>query len=414
MVGTYCGEAGGSAEFRGVSVARLWFQRGHIGQGWEGFISEVRQANSSLSGGRVTRDDNQIKEVPVRRSYAEVLSQPVEERFNAFSEPIARVPRWLKEASKEMDKLARETDKRTLEFKKTTPPVMTSDGFTRVLRKPQAKEFRLAEEGVFNLQVGGLSEKIQSTRQQSEVSSLSYKAKVQASKIGQVLLKGREGPDKDGQLLLDARLELLLTKESLEKARSAADVGLERLESVVKILEICRPGLGSKVQQKKDYKGKKKLEVEGFGSKPTRAFKPKRKMVFRPKGPVVLGEESKGDECLPTHQAASSGLVGQRKSSAESSGGVGSSSEASSASLGMGNGDSGWFRLGIPVSKIGVLGPLPSTLLLPKLGMVEPGESFGGRDQIEKHQIVPIGHLEGWAPLSSLVQCRRRGWWWSA
>jgi hypothetical protein len=30
-------------------------------------------------------------------------------------------------------------------------------------------------------------------------------------------------------------------------------------------------GLGPKVQQKMNYKGKKKLEDEGFGNKPTRA-----------------------------------------------------------------------------------------------------------------------------------------------
>jgi hypothetical protein len=100
----------------------------------------------------------------------------------------------------------------------------------------------------------------------------------------------------------------------LETAGSEVDVGLGRLESVINFLELCGPGLslkvqqmmdykgglGPKVQQKMDYKGKKILEDESFGSKPSRAFKPKRKMVFRPKGLVGLGEVSKGDKCLST------------------------------------------------------------------------------------------------------------------
>jgi hypothetical protein len=156
--------------------------------------------------------------------------QPVEECFNAFSEPIARVPRWLKEASKEMVKQDCEPAKQVQNAKKSFPPTMISDDFTRVLRKPQEKKFRTAEEGVYNLQVGGLAEKPQTSRLQPEVHSLYSKAKGQALKLGQVPLQGREGSDRDGQFLLDARLELLLIKESLEKARSEADVGLERLE----------------------------------------------------------------------------------------------------------------------------------------------------------------------------------------
>jgi hypothetical protein len=80
-------------------------------------------------------------------------------------------------------------------------------------------------------------------------------------------------------------------------------------------------------------------------------------------------------------------LVGQRKSPAESSGGLGTSSEVSSASLGMvapqGNGKSGWSHLGIPGLKTCVLGPSLSMLLLPKLRLVEAGESSGGWEQVE-------------------------------
>jgi hypothetical protein len=84
---------------------------GRCGQGWEEFISEVRRANSSLCGAQVSQKDKQVKQDSGIRSYAEVVgwsSQPAEECFNAFSKPIARVPRWLKEASKEMVKQDRE------------------------------------------------------------------------------------------------------------------------------------------------------------------------------------------------------------------------------------------------------------------------------------------------------------------
>jgi hypothetical protein len=158
-------------------------------------------------------------------------------------------------------------------------------------------------------------------------------------------------------------------------------------------------GLGPKVQQKMDYKGKKKLEDEGFGNKPTRAFKPKRKMVFRPKGSMGLGEVSKGGECLSTQLAGSSSLVGRRKCLAESSSGLGSSSEASLVALGMvapqGIENSGWFRLGISRLKTGILGPSPSTLPSLEVGLVEAGECSGGRNQIEMPQITLIETFGG-------------------
>jgi hypothetical protein len=75
---------------------------GHYGQGWDRFMVEVRRANSSH---QVVREVSEYTKV-TRRSFAEVvgLSQnSVDECFNAFSEPIARVPLWLKDASAEME-----------------------------------------------------------------------------------------------------------------------------------------------------------------------------------------------------------------------------------------------------------------------------------------------------------------------
>jgi hypothetical protein len=71
---------------------------GRYGQGWERLKVHVSRAFASL---RVPRKVRESAMVTGRRSFAEVvgLSQnQSEEYFNAYSEPIARVPLWLKEA----------------------------------------------------------------------------------------------------------------------------------------------------------------------------------------------------------------------------------------------------------------------------------------------------------------------------
>jgi hypothetical protein len=94
----------------GGSVVQLWFQRVAVAK--VGKNSSRKCAGlTPLCGAQVSQKDKQVKQDSGRRSYAEVVgwsSQPAEECFNAFSEPIARVPRWLKEASKEMVKQDRE------------------------------------------------------------------------------------------------------------------------------------------------------------------------------------------------------------------------------------------------------------------------------------------------------------------
>ena len=62
---------------------------------------------------REVRECKKLKEVTGRRSYAEVLGlslKPAEDCFNSFSEPIAKVPRWLKEASIELEIQALEAE----------------------------------------------------------------------------------------------------------------------------------------------------------------------------------------------------------------------------------------------------------------------------------------------------------------
>jgi hypothetical protein len=59
----------------------------------------------------------------------------VEDCFNSFPESIARVPRWLKEASVEMDKQALKAKKLALSYKNVCIPARSNDGYTVVLKK---------------------------------------------------------------------------------------------------------------------------------------------------------------------------------------------------------------------------------------------------------------------------------------
>jgi hypothetical protein len=155
---------------------------GRYGQGWERFILEVRQANSSLCKVQEVRECKKDKEVTGRRSYVELLGlslQPAEDCFNSFPEPIAKVPRWLKEASTKMDKQAQEAEKLAMNYKNVHNLVRTNDGYAMVSKKThtQAKVVRgLVEEGVRNPKVGGIlwdSFRVLACRLQPLTSSLS-------------------------------------------------------------------------------------------------------------------------------------------------------------------------------------------------------------------------------------------------
>ena len=77
----------------------------------------------------------------------------MEEHFNTFSKSIAKISLWLKEASEGKDKHGCESFKSALKDKKSFPPMMSKDGFTRVLKKTQVKQDRLAAEGVYNQKI---------------------------------------------------------------------------------------------------------------------------------------------------------------------------------------------------------------------------------------------------------------------
>jgi hypothetical protein len=85
----------------GEEVAPFLSQRGVH------FIAELNRANSSLREGRELRESKVVKVAPGWRSYAEVMglwTQLEEDYFYVDKEPIAKVPRWLKEALAELEK----------------------------------------------------------------------------------------------------------------------------------------------------------------------------------------------------------------------------------------------------------------------------------------------------------------------
>jgi hypothetical protein len=73
----------------------------HYGQGWDRLISELKIASSSLWEGHVFKESKMEKVVSGRWSFAEVLGLSKSSKEECFynKKPIARIPRWLKEAS---------------------------------------------------------------------------------------------------------------------------------------------------------------------------------------------------------------------------------------------------------------------------------------------------------------------------
>ena len=111
-------------------------------------------------------------------------------------------------------------------------------------------------------------------------------------------------------------MELCNFRELLRRLKGEVDVGLERLDVMTNNMEMIGPGQGcrdSVVKKVVDLKGKEKMGVEGWGPKPTRGFKPKRKMVFKPKVVVGSGAGPNGVEPsfpLQMHTVGESSVAG--------------------------------------------------------------------------------------------------------
>ena len=97
----------------------------------------------------------------------------------------------------------------------------------------------------FLLASAGDSTRIPACRAQSPANSLSSKVILCSSKLGPKLLKGRVASDNDGHTFLSASLKLISIKESFKSLKSEVDVGIERIEAVIKSLEHRGPRLGS-------------------------------------------------------------------------------------------------------------------------------------------------------------------------
>jgi hypothetical protein len=170
------------------------------------------------------------------------------------------------------------------------------------------------------------------------------------------LLKGREGAvNHAGQSTFNVNLELCNFRELLRRLKGEVDVGLERLDVVIKNMEIIGPGQGcrdSVVKKVVKPKGKEKMGVEGWGPKPTRGFKPKRKMVFKPKVVVGLGARPKGVKpsfSLQMHTVGESSVAVAL-----------SSVRLAGVSLRLASGNEKWAREEFTGSWTGVLGHLRS------------------------------------------------------
>ena len=69
---------------------------GRFGQGWKLFTGKIQWAYSALGEVREIRKEKEVKR---KRSFVEVMAlkeNTMEECFESFPEPIARVPRWWK------------------------------------------------------------------------------------------------------------------------------------------------------------------------------------------------------------------------------------------------------------------------------------------------------------------------------
>jgi hypothetical protein len=239
----------------------LMIPEGRYGQGWDRFMVEVRRANSSF---QVVREVREYAKVTGRRSFAEVVGLPqnsADECFNTFSEPIARIPLWLKDASAEMEA---QKCKNIVLAKKTGELVKEDESFVSA----GAEDTR----------------RIPACRLISLANSLVPVVLSHPSKPVE-RLKGHEESDGYGQSILSTRLELLAFKSLLTKIRGEVDEGLERLEAILLTLEISGPSVGLSEKQIQGLKEKQKNSVEApIGSRLNGHKQKNKKKKKKPKG----------------------------------------------------------------------------------------------------------------------------------
>jgi hypothetical protein len=259
---------------------------GRCGEGWDRFMVELRRANSSLRG---VREDLVCKKATARRSYAEVVRQAKADV--SFSDPLARIPRWLKDAS-DIRKYE------ALSHKGNQIPARTEAGM-RLEEKQLLVPGKTIRKPVFHGTV--LEEKqlpVPAGRCLIPVTSLSTKELSYPWKSGKEPLEGRLASERDGKSAssVGARLELQAIKELLTKVRGEVDVGLARIEAVIEDLEPSGPNMGlvekkamGFVENKDMGRGKEKAEVGPNGLKPSKRKKIEKSFAgTKPgRGPII-------------------------------------------------------------------------------------------------------------------------------
>jgi hypothetical protein len=243
---------------------------GCYGQGWERFVSEVRLANLVLHEVREVRERKK-EEVRGRRSYVEVLglsSQPEVDCFNSYSEPIARVPRWLKEASAEMDRQAKEEGKLLMAQKYNHALAKISGVQVMASTKTRTQLMMRCgteETGGYKSKNGG----IMRVMVRALVRNLLPLAKHFSGMMSTLnsatgLSRGQEeAVNHAGQSSFNVNLKLCNARGLLRRLKGEVAVGLARLDTVIQILKSFGPGQDSLVQKGVGSKGKEKMGAEG-------------------------------------------------------------------------------------------------------------------------------------------------------
>ena len=157
------------------------------------------------------------------------------------------------------------------------------DGFTAMSKQPHtlAKGTRDAveEEAFSSLVGGGISNRWPVGRLHFPESSQYTKLILYPLKPWPELLRGWVASNCDGQTSLRVSLELLSIKESLTTLKGEVDMGIERLEVVLKSLEPTRSSMNSMDKQALGCKGKDMVVEVGDGPLQTNGsygFKPKK------------------------------------------------------------------------------------------------------------------------------------------
>jgi hypothetical protein len=237
-------------EFDGRNLSgTVLIPEGRHGQGWSRLKSELRKARSSLWKGRDFREKKVERNVSGRRSYAEAVglaNSTEDERFPVYSEPLARVPAWLKEASAALEdqrpamacagRMQTHAQKGPVLFPaKSHSQIETTQALT-VSRGCIGGEMEGVRRSPAKVQVQ-LSGKCTEDSGSPPAKSTLPKPLPNPAISGLEALKSCEESEGDGSSSLCVRVELLDLRKLLTDIRGDVDLGLKRVDRVLCSLE---------------------------------------------------------------------------------------------------------------------------------------------------------------------------------